>query len=165
MSLRRLCDHQSSVDTLLSRIGDEPYTFALVDTAGKEDLLGLRTLDYPQTDVFLVFARIGLASTYQNAERMWIPEIAHHCPGVPLIIVGIGSHDDDILLERAKKQRLPTEPRAYTAMGENMAKKLGAVMYVECNIFTQEGLKDVFDEVCSPALELCEDMGTTHADP
>ncbi len=151
--------------TRCSRIDYEPYTLGLFDTAGKEDDSRLRPLAYPQTDVFLVFARIGMASTYQNAEEKWIPEITHHCPRVPFIIVGIGSHDDDALLERAGKQELPTEPRAYTAMGENIAKKLGAVMYVECNIFTQKGLKNVFDEVCSLALELSEDMGTTHADP
>ncbi len=142
------------VDTLLSRIGDEPYTLGLFDTAGREDYDRLRPLDYPQTDVFLVFTRIGMASTYQNAENKWIPEIAHHCAGVPFIIVGVGSHDDDALLERARRQKLPGDPAAYKAMGENMAKKFGAVMYVECNIFTQKGLKNVFDEVCSQALRL-----------
>lgn len=40
--------------TACCRIGDEPYTLGLFDTAGQEDYDRLRPLSYPQTDVFLV---------------------------------------------------------------------------------------------------------------
>lgn len=140
----------------------------LFDTAGKEDYCRLRPLDYPQTNVFIVFTRIGIPSTYQKAEELWIPKITHHCPGVPFIVVGIGSHDDDDLLRRDRESGLPPHRRicaatgqayvpgersTYTVMGEDLGARLGAVCYTECNIFTEDGVNHVFDEVCSLATE------------
>ena len=38
-------------------------------------------------------------------------------------------------------------------MGEQMAKDLKAVKYLECSAKTREGLKDVFDEALMTALQ------------
>ena len=40
-----------------------------------------------------------------------------------------------------------------TEMGEQMAKDLKAVKYLECSAKTREGLKDVFDEALMTALQ------------
>ncbi|KAK3376285.1 P-loop containing nucleoside triphosphate hydrolase protein [Lasiosphaeria ovina] len=134
-------------------IGDEPWTLGLFDSSGQEDYDRLRPLSYPQTDVFLVFARIGNHISYEDVREKWVPEIMHHCPGVPFLIVGIGSHDDDELLEKRKRAGDPSRREDYTRMGEILASQLGAAKYVECNIFTQRGLKEVFDEAIIAALE------------
>ena len=57
------------------------------------------------------------------------------------------SHDDDELLERARELGLPGKREDYTRMGQDLAYRLGAVKYMECNIYTQWRLTDVFDEV------------------
>lgn len=70
----------------------------------------------------------------------------HHCPGVPCLIVGtqIDLRDDPAVIEKLAKQRqAPITPK----QGEQMAKELSAVKYVECSALTQRGLKNVFDEV------------------
>ena len=142
-SLRR-----ASSEPLLtaSRIGDEPYTLGLFDTAGQEDYDRLRPLSYPQTDVFLVCFSVTSPASFENVREKWFPEVHHHCPGVPCLIVGtqVDLREDASVKDKLAKQRMAPVRRDD---GEKMAKDLGAVKYVECSALTQYKLKDVFDEV------------------
>jgi hypothetical protein len=102
---------------------------------------------YPQTDVFLVFTRIGINSTYENAEKLWIPEIKKYCPGVPFIIVGVSVGDGGRDRQLARQRRLQERREDHTSIGESMAERLGAVKYIECDTVTQHHLKEVFNEL------------------
>lgn len=128
------------------RIGDEPYTLGLFDTAGQEDYDRLRPLSYPQTDVFLVCFSVTSPASFENVREKWFPEVHHHCPGVPCLIVGtqVDLRDDAHVKDKLSKQKMTPVRRED---GERMAKELGAVKYVECSALTQFKLKDVFDEV------------------
>ncbi|KAK3375281.1 cell division control protein [Podospora didyma] len=135
-----------------TRIGDEPYTLGLFDTAGQEDYDRLRPLSYPQTDVFLVCFSITSQASFDNVKDKWFPEVHHHCPGVPCLIVGtqVDLRDDEQALAKLAK----TKGRMIRKEdGDAMAKQLGAVKYVECSALTQYKLKDVFDEAIVAALE------------
>ncbi|KAM0454029.1 hypothetical protein ACHAO4_004777 [Trichoderma viride] len=127
-------------------IGDEPYTLGLFDTAGQEDYDRLRPLSYPQTDVFLVCFSVTSPASFENVREKWFPEVHHHCPGVPCLIVGtqVDLRDDPSVREKLAKQKMAPVRRED---GERMAKDLGAVKYVECSALTQYKLKDVFDEL------------------
>jgi cell division control protein 42 len=129
-----------------SRIGDEPYTLGLFDTAGQEDYDRLRPLSYPQTDVFLVCFSVTSPASFENVREKWFPEVHHHCPGVPCLIVGtqVDLRDDQQVIQKLAKQKMQPVRKED---GERMAKELGAVKYVECSALTQYKLKDVFDEV------------------
>ncbi|KAF7560014.1 hypothetical protein G7046_g4125 [Stylonectria norvegica] len=133
-------------------IGDEPYTLGLFDTAGQEDYDRLRPLSYPQTDVFLVCFSVTSPASFENVREKWFPEVHHHCPGVPCLIVGtqVDLRDDPSVREKLSKQKMTPVRRED---GERMAKDLGAVKYVECSALTQYKLKDVFDEAIVAALE------------
>jgi small GTP-binding protein len=130
----------------LRRIGDEPYTLGLFDTAGQEDYDRLRPLSYPQTDVFLVCFSVTSPASFENVREKWFPEVHHHCPGVPCLIVGtqVDLREDTSVKDKLAKQRMAPVKRED---GERMARELGAVKYVECSALTQYKLKDVFDEV------------------
>lgn len=133
-------------------IGDEPYTLGLFDTAGQEDYDRLRPLSYPSTDVFLVCFSVISPPSFENVKEKWFPEVHHHCPGVPCLIVGtqIDLRDDKVIIEKLQRQRLrPISPE----QGERLARELRAVKYVECSALTQRGLKNVFDEAIVAALE------------
>lgn len=151
-------------------IGDDPYTLGLFDTAGRiicwlgtnleiyicigqEDYDRLRPLSYPQTDVFLVCFSVVSPPSFENVREKWFPEVHHHCPGVPCLIVGTQQdlRDDPATIEklaRNNKQKAITQD-----MGEKLCDQLGAVKYVECSALTQRGLKNVFDEAIIAALE------------
>lgn len=133
-------------------IGDEPYTLGLFDTAGQEDYDRLRPLSYPSTDVFLVCFSVISPPSFENVKEKWFPEVHHHCPGVPCLIVGtqIDLRDDKVIIEKLQRQRLrPITPE----QGERLTRELRAVKYVECSALTQRGLKNVFDEAIVAALE------------
>lgn len=134
------------------RIGDEPYTLGLFDTAGQEDYDRLRPLSYPQTDVFLVCFSVTSPASFENVREKWFPEVHHHCPGVPCLIVGTQTdlRDDASVKDKLSRQRMQPVRKED---GERMAKDLGAVKYVECSALTQYKLKDVFDEVSSAFME------------
>ncbi|KHO00810.1 GTPase Cdc42 [Metarhizium album ARSEF 1941] len=133
-------------------IGDEPYTLGLFDTAGQEDYDRLRPLSYPQTDVFLVCFSVTSPASFENVREKWFPEVHHHCPGVPCLIVGtqVDLRDDPSVREKLMKQKMTPVRRED---GERMARDLHAVKYVECSALTQFKLKDVFDEAIVAALE------------
>merc|ERR1712212_153277 len=132
-------------------IGGGPYTLGLFDTAGQEDYDRLRPLSYPQTDVFLVCFSIISRSSYENVKTKWIPEIKHHVPEAPFLLVGTKTdlrNGADVTQKVGQVLQL--------ADGTQLAKELGAKSYVECSALTQDGLKNVFDEAIRAAL--CKDQ-------
>ena len=82
----------------------------------------------------------------------WVPEITHHCPKTPFLLVGtqVDLRDDASTIEKlAKNKQKPITVES----AEKQARELRAVKYVECSALTQKGLKNVFDEAILAALE------------
>ncbi|XP_039878975.1 cell division control protein 42 homolog [Simochromis diagramma] len=133
-------------------IGGEIYSLELNDTTGQEDYHTLRPFNYLQTDILLLCFSVVSPSSFKNITEKWVPEISHHCPGTPFLLVGTQVHlrdDSDTLEELAQRNQHAV---TFTS-GEEVARKLKAVKYVECSAETQEGLKNVFDEAILAALE------------
>ncbi|KAM3596213.1 uncharacterized protein V6R79_010478 [Siganus canaliculatus] len=133
-------------------IDDKPYSLAIWDTAGHEDYLRLRPLSYPDTDIFLVCFSVVSPSSFENVRKKWLPEISHHCPRTPFLLVGthVDLRDDSNALEKLSKNK--QRPLTHED-GEKLARELNAVKYMECSALTQRGLKNVFDEAARAALE------------
>ncbi|MCI4384100.1 hypothetical protein PGIGA_G00034730 [Pangasianodon gigas] len=153
-------------------VDGKPVNLGLWDTAGQEDYDRLRPLSYPQTDVFLIcFSLVSPASfenvrakdvflicfslvspaSFENVRAKWYPEVRHHCPNTPIILVGtkIDLRDDKDTIEKLKEKKLT--PITYP-QGLAMAKEIGSVKYLECSALTQRGLKTVFDEAIRAVL-------------
>ncbi|KAF9980951.1 Rho GTPase protein rac1 [Modicella reniformis] len=132
-------------------VDGKPISLGLWDTAGQEDYDRLRPLSYPQTDVFLICFSLVSPPSFENVKSKWHPEISHHAPNVPTILVGTKldlREDKDTLDKLREKRMLPiTYPQ-----GLQMAKEIGAVRYLECSALTQKGLKNVFDEAIRAVL-------------
>ena len=133
-------------------ISGEPYKLALVDTAGQEAYDRLRTLSYPETNVFLVCFSVVSPPSFENVKDKWVPEIAHYCPKVPFLLVGtqIDLRDDRNTVQML--QKIKEKPITFD-QGEKLSSELGAFKYVECSALTQTGLKDVFDQALLATLQ------------
>mmetsp|Transcript_18304 Transcript_18304/g.50204 ORF Transcript_18304/g.50204 Transcript_18304/m.50204 type:complete len:186 (-) Transcript_18304:141-698(-) len=118
-------------------VDSKQINIGLWDTAGQEDYDRLRPLSYPSTDVFLICFSVDTMESFENIKNKWYPEIQHHAPGVPFILVGT-------------KLDMRTEGKSgdfvTKAMGDALKEELKAYKYLECSARTQEGLKQVFDE-------------------
>ncbi|RID72258.1 hypothetical protein BRARA_C04159 [Brassica rapa] len=122
----------------------------LFDTAGQDDYNRLRPLSYPCTDVFLLAFSLVNKASYENVAKKWVPELRHHAPDVPIVLVGtkLDARDD--------KQYFLEHPEAVpisTAQGEELKRLVGASAYIECSSKTQLNVKAVFDEAIKVVLE------------
>eukprot|EP01023_Acetabularia_acetabulum_P001141 TRINITY_DN10428_c0_g2_i2.p2 TRINITY_DN10428_c0_g2~~TRINITY_DN10428_c0_g2_i2.p2 ORF type:complete len:225 (-),score=21.59 TRINITY_DN10428_c0_g2_i2:104-730(-) len=119
--------------------------FSLWDTAGQEGYARIRTLSYPKTDIFILCFSVVNHPSFINVKDRWYVEIKHHCPNVPMLIVGTKSdlRTDENTLENLKKEnKAPITEEEANAM----VKDLGALRFLECSALTRQGLKNVFDE-------------------
>lgn len=135
---------QTSVDGQLVSLN-------LWDTAGQEEYDRLRTLSYPQTNIFIICFSISSPSSFDNVRHKWYPEVTHHCPNVPVLLVGTKSdlRTDDETVKKLKEQNLvPTTPQ----QGIILAKQVGAVKYLECSALLQDGVQEVFVEAIRAVL-------------
>ena len=126
-------------------VDGQAVSLDLWDTAGQDDYDRQRPLKYQDTDVFLLCFSVVSPASFANVADKWAPEIEHHCPGVPKILVGTKL---DLRDSPADVERLNMKGKAPITQqqGESMRKQLGAVAYMECSALTQVGLKVIFDE-------------------
>ncbi|KAL8213083.1 UNVERIFIED_CONTAM: hypothetical protein K2H54_060670 [Gekko kuhli] len=126
-------------------VNGTPVVVQLWDLCGQDYPDRMRFLVYPQTDVVLICFSLVSPGSLENIRAKWYPEVRHHCPNTPVILVGtkLDLRTDERTTEQLKKMKL--FPVTYLK-GFDMAKMIGAVKYVECSALTREGLKMVFDE-------------------
>src|SRR5262249_45347451 len=105
----------------------------------------LRILSYPNTSVFVLCFSVMDKTSRENILESWVPEVRHHCPGIPIILVGT-----KIDLRDA---HAPARVGSTFEMGRDLAKKIKAVMYLECSALTRNGLIMVFDNVLTTGLK------------
>ncbi|XP_053978175.1 ras-like GTP-binding protein RhoL [Hylaeus anthracinus] len=131
-------------------VNGKQYDMTLWDTAGQEDYERIRPLSYPNTDCFLICFSVNSRSSFDNVANKWHPEIKHHCPNTPVVLVGTKGdlrnteNDNTISIKDCKK----------------MKKKVKAYKYIECSALKRENLEDVFVEAIravlkKPSRKLC----------
>jgi len=132
-------------------VDGKPINLGLWDTAGQEDYDRLRPLSYPSTDVFLLCFSIISPASFENIYSKWYPEVRHHCIEAPIILVGtkMDIRADETTLYRLKERNLVP---VTTTKGEELAKKINAVKYIECSAINGTNLKLVFEEAIKAVL-------------
>ena len=81
------------------------------------------------------------SSLNQSFRVKWYPEVRHHCPNTPIILVG-----NKLDLRDNKSNQV-----SYTE-GHMMSMEIGAIGYFECSARLHKGLQTIFDEGCRAVL-------------
>lgn len=129
---------QLTVDT-------KPISLNLWDTAGQEEYDRLRTLSYPQTNVFVICFCVTSPPSYENVKLKWYPEVSEHCPNVPILLVGTKKdlRDDPEVINKLKEKNISPITQQ---QGAALAKQIHASKYMECSALNQDGVTEVFTE-------------------
>ena len=124
-------------------IDGKEVAFNLWDTAGQEGYERLRTLSYPETDIFLMCFCIDSEASLKNVEAKWWPEVGHHCPDGKFILVGLKG---DLCEDSGGKTLLTLEQL------NAVATKIDAIKYLECSAKKQINVDQVFIEAARAIL-------------
>ncbi len=131
-------------------VDGRPVSMCLWDTAGQGDYDRLRPLSYRNTDCFLLMFSVINPESFFNITNKWVIELNLYCPQAPIVLVGTQIDMRGKVQENGRdKARMVTS----LVQGEQLAKEIGAVKYVECSAMTQEGLKQVFELAVRAALK------------
>ncbi|WAR19779.1 RACC-like protein [Mya arenaria] len=127
-------------------VGNERIEFGLTDTIGTENYRSLREVFAANTNIFLVCFSVTDPVTMENVKTNWLTEIKALTPGAPFILVGTKTdlRQSTEVLERLKSQG--ADPVSMLK-GIKIAKRIGALEYVECSAVDMIGVKEVFTAV------------------
>lgn len=109
----------------------------------QSDFEDFRAHVYDNSDVLVLCFSVIDAESFVSICHSWLPEIRRHAKRkLPIILVGTqtdmrnGVHRTEVKLEE----------------GRQLAKLIGAEVYVECSAKNRKGLNDVFNRVIEAAL-------------
>lgn len=118
-----------------------------------ESAASLRALGYPGTDVLLICCSVVEPQSFKSIEKIWIPEMERYAPNTPFIIVGTKTDlrpDSDAISHPQQTQELM--PRN-SEEGKALAKRVGAVTYMETSVRRSEGIHELFQEAIRVGLQ------------
>ena len=103
----------------------------------------------------------------ENVESKWVGEIADNCPGVKLVLVALkcdlreqhGEDDDDADETTAGEngQQGEKKPTISYDQGLEVARRIGALRYLECSAMRNRGVNEAFTEAARVALSVKKD--------
>lgn len=129
-------------------VDGKPMQLSLWDTAGQEEFDRLRSLSYSDTHCIMLCFSIDSRDSLENAQSKWTTEIIDNCADIKLVLVALKcdlrSHQDD---DDMRQSDLITYDE-----GVAVAKKVGALRYLECSAKEDRGVREAFTEAARVAL-------------
>ena len=139
---------------------------SLWDTAGQEEFDRLRSLSYDDTDLIMLCYSVDSKDSLENVESKWVGEIADNCPGVKLVLVALKCDlreqgDEDAAPGTADDSGVGGQPEKRPMInydqGLEVARRIGALRYLECSAMKNRGVNEAFTEAARVALSVRND--------
>lgn len=149
--------------------------FVVVDCPGRKDYACLRQSVCRGADAAVLCYSTDCRQSLENIETVWYPELQKYAPGIPIMVVGTKSDARDLSMDSTDVYESITDKS--TAVGENeanqskeidsiekssdmvfmedgeeMAKSLGAMGFVECSAKYRIGVRTVFEMAAKLAM-------------
>lgn len=136
----------SGFDTLTAHLvyQEHPTQLDLADTPGSEGFDRVRPLSYPGAAVVGLGFSLGSRSSFEAVTERWLPEIRHHLPQAPIILIGMKAdlRDDPSWVY---SDPIPREEC------DALAGQIGSAAYHENSAVTQAGLAQTFQTMIAAA--------------
>lgn len=148
-------------------IDGQSVQLSLWDTAGQEEFDRLRALSYSDTHCIMLCFSIDSVDSLENVQLKWVGEIADHCEGVKLVLVALKcdlrnlEEDEDAQVREDESFNPYTQNSGpYSSQkrlitydeGLAVAKRVGALRYLECSAKKNRGVNEAFSEAARCAL-------------
>eukprot|EP01129_Flabellula_baltica_P002286 TRINITY_DN12108_c0_g1_i1.p1 TRINITY_DN12108_c0_g1~~TRINITY_DN12108_c0_g1_i1.p1 ORF type:complete len:226 (-),score=49.71 TRINITY_DN12108_c0_g1_i1:9-641(-) len=144
-----ICDH--SILNVQIECGSkvDSLTLQIHSISGEEDIgfHHMRQVTYGQADFFVLSFSVVNRNTFLSVADKWIPEIAElGYRKVPFVLVGTKA---DLRDDQEAILRLQENNRSFVSYseGEELAKAIGAVAYIECSAVTKTGMYEIIETV------------------
>lgn len=164
-------------------IDGKAVELSLWDTAGQEEFDRLRSLSYSDTHCIMLCFSIDSPDSLENVQSKWVGEITDHCQGVKLVLVALKCDlrsNEDTDLDNSPQNHEDEASNPYNANPYNttnhnkrlisydeglaVAKKVGALRYLECSAKKNRGVNEAFSEAARCALN-ARAMGSNDQEP
>ncbi|KAL9114927.1 MAG: hypothetical protein Q9227_001170 [Pyrenula ochraceoflavens] len=128
---------------------------SLWDTAGQEEFDRLRSLSYDDTQAIMLCFSVDNADSLENVATKWMAEIAEHCQGAKLVLVALKCDlREDQEKEDGEDGGSHTKRPVSYSQGLEVAKRIGALRYLECSAMKNRGVNEAFTEAARVALSV-----------
>ncbi|CUM62699.1 uncharacterized protein PRCAT00000255001 [Priceomyces carsonii] len=147
-------------------IDGQSVQLSLWDTAGQEEFDRLRSLSYSDTHCIMLCFSVDSPDSLENVQSKWVGEIADHCEGVKLVLVALKCDlRNNAQNDLENNEDESTNPYSHSSdpyhhqkklisyeEGLAVAKKVGALRYLECSAKKNRGVNEAFSEAARCAL-------------
>jgi Rho family, other len=114
------------------------------------------------TDLIMLCYSVNSKDSLENVESKWVGEIADNCPGVKLVLVALKcdlreQNEEETAAENTGAAQPEKRPMIPYEQGLEVAKRIGALRYLECSAMRNRGVNEAFTEAARVALSVRKD--------